>query len=149
MAKLLSYQSPPALAIGEGDTLPDPGGASAAGAVAWSTTLAKPVYWTGANWTAGSAGGGGGGNANISTVSVLVQPAGMYQVDLPGVSVPGLTASSKVAATLSPSADWDADDLAGYGVTVTGTGAGTFGAVLTGPGPIVGTYNITVTWSAA
>lgn len=56
MAKNLNFQAPPALAIGEGATLPNPG---IAGVSVWSTLLAKLVYWTGSSWTAGAAGGGG------------------------------------------------------------------------------------------
>ncbi len=55
MAKNLNYQAPPALAIAEGATTPNPG---LLGATVWSTTLARPVYWSGALWTAGPAGGG-------------------------------------------------------------------------------------------
>lgn len=51
-AKQLNYQAPPALAVAEGATVPNPG---IAGVVAWSTTLGKPVYWTGALWTADAA----------------------------------------------------------------------------------------------
>ncbi len=46
--KQLSFWSPPALAIAQGATAPNPG---VVGAVAWSTTLLKPVYWTGSLWT--------------------------------------------------------------------------------------------------
>lgn len=55
MAKNLNFQAPPALAIAEGAAAPDPG---IVGVSVWSTTLGKPVYWTGAAWTAGAAGGG-------------------------------------------------------------------------------------------
>ena len=53
--KTLSFKSLPSLAIAEGDTSPNPG---SAGVWAWSTTLSKPVYWTGSLWTAGSSGSG-------------------------------------------------------------------------------------------
>ncbi len=48
--------APPALAIAEGATTPNPG---IVGVSCWSTTLAKPVYWDGTIWTAGSGGGSG------------------------------------------------------------------------------------------
>lgn len=54
----LNFKSLPALALTEGATSPNLG-AGAKGASAWSTTLSKPMHWTGANWTAGSTGGGG------------------------------------------------------------------------------------------
>lgn len=56
MAKNLNFQAPPALAIAEGATSPNPG---VVGVSLWSTTLGKPVYWTGTQWTAGATGGGG------------------------------------------------------------------------------------------
>jgi hypothetical protein len=44
-------QALPLLAVAEGATTPNPGG----NGWAWSSTLAKPVYWTGTQWTAGAA----------------------------------------------------------------------------------------------
>lgn len=44
-------QALPVLAVAEGATTPNPGG----NGWAWSSTLAKPVYWTGTQWTAGAA----------------------------------------------------------------------------------------------
>lgn len=44
-------QALPVLAVAEGATTPNPGGKG----WAWSSTLAKPVYWTGTQWTAGAA----------------------------------------------------------------------------------------------
>lgn len=55
--KTLSFKSLPNLAIAEGATTPNPG---QTGVWAWSTTLAKPVFWNGTSWSAGSAGGGTG-----------------------------------------------------------------------------------------
>lgn len=52
--KQLGFKAPPALAIAEGATTPNPG---IVGVSCWSTTLAKPVYWDGTIWTAGSGGG--------------------------------------------------------------------------------------------
>ena len=51
--KQLAFKSLPQLAIAEGATTPSPG-ATANGVWAWSTTLSKPLYWTGTSWTAGS-----------------------------------------------------------------------------------------------
>lgn len=48
----LSFQKPMVLAIAEGATTPNPG---QAGVTVWSSTLGKPVYWTGTQWTAGQA----------------------------------------------------------------------------------------------
>lgn len=45
----LSFQKPMVLAIAEGATTPNPG---QAGVSVWSSTLGKPVYWTGTQWTA-------------------------------------------------------------------------------------------------
>jgi len=47
----LRTQALPVLAVAEGATTPNPGG----NGWAWSSTLAKPVYWTGTQWTAGAA----------------------------------------------------------------------------------------------
>lgn len=47
----LGFVAPPALAIAEGATTPDPG---IAGVSVWSSTLGRPVHWTGALWTAGT-----------------------------------------------------------------------------------------------
>lgn len=61
--KQLSFNAPVALAIAEGATTPDP---NHAGVSCWSSTLAKPVYWTGTQWTAGGGGGlPGGANTQI------------------------------------------------------------------------------------
>lgn len=49
--KDLGFRQLPALAIAEGATTPAPAGS----AWAWSTTLVKPVFWTGTQWTAGAA----------------------------------------------------------------------------------------------
>jgi len=46
--KDLSLRAPPSLAIAEGATTPT----GAAGAVVWSTTAAKPLYWDGSKWAA-------------------------------------------------------------------------------------------------
>lgn len=48
--KTLSFKSLPQLAIAEGATTPNPG---IAGVWVWSTSLSKPVYWTGSIWTTG------------------------------------------------------------------------------------------------
>ncbi len=53
-AKNLNFQAPPSLALTEGAKTPDPG---ILGVSVWSSTLGKPVWWTGALWTAGAAGG--------------------------------------------------------------------------------------------
>jgi hypothetical protein len=62
--KQLSFKALPQLAIAESDTTPNP---SIAGVMVWSTTLGKPVYWTGSIWTAGTSGGGGGGSYTSGT----------------------------------------------------------------------------------
>lgn len=48
--KQLGFRSTPSLAIAEGATAPNPG---SPGVGCWSTTLGKPVSWTGLMWTAG------------------------------------------------------------------------------------------------
>lgn len=57
MAKSLRYDQLLQLAVAEGATTPNPG---ITGVLAYSTILGSPVHWTGAQWTAGSAGGGSG-----------------------------------------------------------------------------------------
>lgn len=56
--KTLSFKSLPQLAIAEGATTPNPG---IAGVWVWSTTLSKPVIWTGSLWTAANLGAATGG----------------------------------------------------------------------------------------
>jgi hypothetical protein len=56
VAKQLNFQGPPQLAIAEGATTPNPG---LVGVSVWSTTLGRPVHWTGSEWTAGESGGAG------------------------------------------------------------------------------------------
>ena len=46
----LAFKSPPSLPISEGETSPNLGAAK--GAKAWSTTLLKPMYWSGTRWIA-------------------------------------------------------------------------------------------------
>lgn len=46
----LSFRQLPELAISEGATTPTPSGTNA---WAWSTTLGRPVFWTGSKWTSG------------------------------------------------------------------------------------------------
>lgn len=53
--KVLAFKALPSLAIAEGASTPDP---SIPGVQIWSTTLNKPMYWTGSIWTAGPTGGG-------------------------------------------------------------------------------------------
>lgn len=47
----LAFAAPPALAIAEAATTPNPG---LVGVSVWSTTLGKPVYWDGTKWTVGA-----------------------------------------------------------------------------------------------
>jgi hypothetical protein len=72
-AKQLGFKAPPALAIAEGATTPDPG---IVGVSCWSSTLAKPVYWTGTQWTAGAS--GGGGSPGGATKEVQFNNAGAF-----------------------------------------------------------------------
>lgn len=46
----LSAELPPAAAIAEGATTPDPGGSAAHGVRLYSTTLSRMVEWTGTFW---------------------------------------------------------------------------------------------------
>lgn len=46
--KKLSFETLPSLAIAEGAVSPNPG---SAGSWAWSSTLGKPVFWNGTNWS--------------------------------------------------------------------------------------------------
>ncbi|MDP2262686.1 MAG: hypothetical protein Q8K24_05955 [Hydrogenophaga sp.] len=75
MARNLNFQAPPQLAIAEGAATPNPG---LVGVSVWSTTLAKPVYWTGSQWTAGSSGDGGGGSPGGSTGQVQYNSGGAF-----------------------------------------------------------------------
>lgn len=66
MAKSLRYDQLLQLAVAEGATTPNPG---LTGVVAYSTTLGKPVHWTGSIWTAGSASSPG----TLATISGATQ----------------------------------------------------------------------------
>lgn len=69
MKQQLNYEQLPQIAIAEGATTPNPGGA---GVVVYSTTLSKPVWWNGTSWssTFGEAGGGGVTSFNGRTGAV-------------------------------------------------------------------------------
>ena len=56
-----TFVAPPRLAIADGATTPDPGGADASGASVWSTTTNSLLIWTGTAWAA-LAGGSPGEN---------------------------------------------------------------------------------------
>ena len=139
MARNLNYQAAPPLAIAEGATTPNPG---IAGVTVWSTTLLKPVYWTGTQWTAGSAGGGGSAPPVLVQLTVpLVAFNGYAEVVVLNGAV---TLSSTIRASLYGRADAenDLEELADTDlrlVAVPETGQIRF--VLTGNSPFVGTFS--------
>lgn len=76
VTKNLRFEAPPSLAITEGATTPNPG---IEGVSVWSSTLAKPVYWTGSLWTAGAS--GGGGSPGGATTQIQFNDAGAFGGD--------------------------------------------------------------------
>jgi hypothetical protein len=58
MAQDLSFRIPPTIAVSIGSVVPDPGGVSAKGTQAWSTTTSTMVVWNGTQWGAASGGSG-------------------------------------------------------------------------------------------
>lgn len=63
----LRTEALPILAVAEGATTPNPGGSG----WAWSSTLSKPVYWTGSAWTAKAAGSDASGAVQFNNAGVL------------------------------------------------------------------------------
>lgn len=103
MAKSLGYDQLLQLAVAEGATSPNPG---ITGVLAYSTTLGRPVHWTGTQWTAGSAGGGSGdvvGPAS-STSGTLAVFNGTTGKIIKSVPVIGIEISSTIGALVSPDA---------------------------------------------
>ena len=79
------------------------------------------------------------------TASVTIAPAVNFEASVT-VTAASITPTHRVLAWLTPNADWDADDLAGYTVTAT-PGTGSIDFLIAGPGPIGGTLDITYQWS--
>lgn len=79
------------------------------------------------------------------TASVTIAPAVNFDASVT-VTAASITPTHRVLAWLTPNADWDADDLAGYTVTAT-PGTGSIDFLIAGPGPIGGTFDITYQWS--
>jgi hypothetical protein len=120
----LAFQSLPALAIANGATTPEP---THGQAWAWSTTLSKPVYWSGSQWVELPSGGGGGSLTTGSSEVNLTETINRLVV----TGQTGITAISKVNAWIGVSTaenDSEAHILAnaflGVGVSdiVPGTG---------------------------
>ncbi len=139
----LTFKSLPALPLAEGATSPALG-AAGKGAWAWSDTLSKPMFWNGANWTAGSVGGGG---ATLAIQATTVNfPVANYAHATVNVAATSVTTASRINAWLAPNNDWDADDLVGYSVTaVPKTGSIDF--CLSGVAPLIGNFDIYYFWS--
>lgn len=83
----LRTQSLPQIAVAEGALTPDPGGKG----WAWSSTLGKPVYWTGSAWTAKAAGSDASGAVQFNNAGVL---GGATNVAIHGGDLAMATSSS-------------------------------------------------------
>lgn len=83
MRQQLGYEQLPALAIAEGASSPDPGGP---GTVVYSTSLDRPVVWTGAAWVSLRGGAALGQIAGLSPSNddVLQRKAGVWTNRTPG-----------------------------------------------------------------
>lgn len=87
-----------------------------------------------------SAFSGGGGGVSFSSATLNVVPALRFQAE-GFITDPAATVTSRVLCQLAPNEDWDADDLAEFGVI----GSAFDGQILftiTRPGPIVGAFSI-------
>jgi hypothetical protein len=168
--KGLSFRAPPALAIAEGASTPDPG---IVGVSVWSSTLAKPVYWTGSLWTAGAAGGSGvpggavnqvqynnagafagapnvnivGGNLNLAVATPTAAPAGtgtLFGKLLAGRFMPAVMGPSGLDSSLQASMARNAVSVwkpLGNSVTTTSLGYGATTVVGTATARAVATTN--------
>lgn len=111
--KNLNFQAPPALAIAEGAASPNPG---IVGVSVWSTTLGRPVYWTGSQWTAGTSGGGGSTDPLVlattgSTPSVAANTVVVFGRTIAGRALPAFVGPAGVDSALQP---WLARNKVGY-----------------------------------
>lgn len=144
----LNYRSLISLAIAEGATTPNPGFPT----WAWSTTLNKPVYWDGDNWTAGT---GGGGSAFTKGTTTLVFPPfpGAFEQSIVVTALGISAATSFTMAKINPVASVDrsvADHMAvtrfltiSSGGIIDGLGFTIYGR---SSHPISGTFNIAFMW---
>ena len=107
--KDLRFTAPPALAIAEGASTPDP---AIVGVGVWSTTLGKPVYWTGSVWTAGAGGSGAPGG---SSGQVQFNSAGAFA----GAANVGIGSGNLTLATDTPAAS-PAGTVTAFAQTVAG-----------------------------
>jgi hypothetical protein len=133
VTKQLSFQAPVALALAEGATTPDPG---IAGVSCWSTTLAKPVFWTGSQ--AGTSGGGGSATISQALVTLPYSRGGLTVANVVNV---GVSASSKIIVNLAGTDENEADDIDDWVVTATPQ-AGSIDFNIYCPGPFGGSVAI-------
>lgn len=77
----------------------------------------------------------------VGALSVSIVPA-EYGTAERVVSVPGVTSAHRVLAMLSPSPDWDADELSDHALAVVPE-SGALRLTISRPGPIGGSYAIT------
>jgi len=83
----LRTQTLPILAVAEGATTPNPGGSG----WAWSSTLSKPVYWTGSVWTGKATGSDASGAVQYNNSGAL---GGAANVAIHGGDLAMATSSS-------------------------------------------------------
>jgi hypothetical protein len=140
--KQLSFKTVPEFPIIEGATSPDLG-ANAKGAWAWSSSIDKPVYWTGTNWTTGNSAPSTPLTVKSATVNF---PIAKFSQATATVVEATVTIASKINAWLAPNTEWDADDLVGYSVSAKPK-AGSIEFCVYSNAPIVGNFNIYYFWS--
>lgn len=121
--QVLTFQIPVQLAVAAGAVLPDPGGASAAGVIIWSTTTSSHLKWNGTAWTAVDTTGAAGA-VSISSVSVTVPyPSFEYTAVVADAAV---LANSKIMLSYAHSLDTDQNTAQDIDYSVAAVAAGSF-----------------------
>ena len=134
MAKsALGFQIPVQLAIALNAVTPDPGGASAAGVMVWSTTTGNYVKWTGTAWTAVDTTGGGGA-ASIST-AIITAPYPTRELVATVVDA-AVTVASKIILAHGMYLDTDANVPEDVDISIIGV-------------PLVGSFKVRLTAKTA
>ena len=90
-----------------------------------------------------------GGGVSVRAVDVLFSTQASFHATRFEVNLPGVTATSAVAAALAPSPDWDADDLEGFSAVVGAVYDDAVDLTINAPGPIGGVFRVIFTWSSA
>lgn len=116
----LTFVAPVQLAIASGATTPDPGGATVAGIVIWSTTTSSLLRWSGTAWNPVSAAGA----ATISSASVDV-PYSRFEYT-GTITDAAVLSTSKIMLTSGNCFDTDVNTAQDMQASVSRVAAGAF-----------------------